>query len=98
MPRFTVAFYPTEFGFTWPLIEFIPDEDRLTFRARFGLGLIFRPWVLECDQVRSICMTPRGVWPPGLEIWSTASDRWLVIAGNCSRLLAVLASMGYPVS
>lgn len=81
---------------TWPLVVFDATSQRLEFTARIGLGRFIGPWTIRRAEVNRICHTPRGSLPPGVEIWTTNHDRWVVLAPP-RNLLTELAALGYPV-
>jgi hypothetical protein len=85
---------------TWPLIELLATDDRLTFRMRFGLGRFLGPWRLDRDQVKAVATTARGSLLSGIEITGTKGERWVFFAMSQprERVLRDLVGLGYPAA
>ena len=87
-------------AYSWPLIRLDATEERLLFRARFGLGRFAGPWQLDREQVTSVASTGKGsILVFGVEILSTQGDqRWVFNAMSPPReqVVRALADLGYP--
>jgi hypothetical protein len=46
--------------FTFPLVNLYISEDRLVLQPRFGLARLYRPWVVDRDDVAYIGARARG--------------------------------------
>ena len=98
--EFVGGLHANGMAYSWPLIRLVATEERLLFRARFGLGRFAGPWQLDREQVKAVASTGKGsILVFGVEILSTQGDqRWVFNAMSPPRehVVRALADLGYP--
>jgi hypothetical protein len=98
--EFVGGLHANGMAYSWPLIKLVATEERLLFRARFGLGRFAGPWQLDREQVKAVASTGRGsILVFGVEILSPQCDqRWVFNAMTApqKQLVRALADLGYP--
>jgi hypothetical protein len=91
---------------SFPLIELSATTDLLTFRVRFGLGLVASPfifsrspWIFIRKEVASIKATRRKSFDPfglGVELRMLDGQRWTFMSHNRDLVLIRLDQFGVP--
>ena len=94
--RIVVGFAHKTFRATFPLIELVANQERLIFRARFGLSLLAGPWKIERAEVHSVSLI-RGLMGKAVNIQGVGSLNWTIYSYKPEPLLLTLEELGYPV-
>jgi len=91
-----------------PLIELSATTESLTFRVRFGLGLVASPfifsrspWMFTRTEITSIGATRRKSFDPfglGVELRTLDDQRWTFVSYHRDLVLIRLDQLGYPVT
>ncbi|BBH17419.1 hypothetical protein Back2_17060 [Nocardioides baekrokdamisoli] len=89
---------------SWPLVRLQATEDRITFEARFGIGIFLGPWIVKKEEISAIRMNPS--WGD-IEIHFREPRRTFLFSSKKytfgspvfrpAELLSELHSLGYPV-
>ena len=96
--RIVCALYSSSpLALTWPLVEMIATQEKIEFRARFGLGRFLGPWSIGRTSVHSVGIGMRAL-RQGVEIVGDDQRRWIIGSlAEKEQVLHDLAALGYPV-
>jgi hypothetical protein len=86
-----------ELVFSFPLVNLYVSEDRLVLEARFGLARLWRPWVVDREDVAYIGARARA---PIMETVQIGLDRFTSLdfgTWHSEEILDRLRDLGYPV-
>jgi hypothetical protein len=82
-----------------PLVELTATSHALTFSLRFGLGHIWKPWVVTKEEVAGVKVTVAPLFGSlRIRIHMIDGRLWTFWANSPEAVIPCLQQLGYPVT